>query len=184
MKPFLYLLILLLIVSCSSTFTPCRGVFIFAERASFNDSMSLKLEQANQTKTLTETENVTLLNFFKSDASITEKLIAVKNEVHSSIKYVYPPKRIKTTTTREYVSSRIVCEIIFMAIVRGESYVIRFPHITNSNKNLDFLNEKNIDSISVLQGTKAATLYGINGNCGVVILHSSYRELKRKLSKL
>lgn len=185
MKPFLYLIILFAVISCNSISTPCyMGVLPFAERASFNDSLNLKLEQANKNKSLIETENTAQINFFKSEASIAEKLIALKNEIQIGTNYKFPRKRIKIDNEREYVSFPVECKIVFRLSVKDVLYDLNYKWTQNLDAKLQLLTAKNIDSMTVLEGITATELFGSEGSCGVVILHSNNRKLKRELSKL
>ncbi|MFK7748756.1 MAG: hypothetical protein AB8B65_10215 [Kordia sp.] len=185
MKPFTYISIVFLLISCSSISTPCyMGVLPFNERARLNDSLNLKLEKVHQKKQLTETENTAQLNLLKSDASIAEKLVAIKNEIQTAASYNFPRRRIKSDNNREYVSFPVECEMIFRLSVKDVVYELNYKLTQNLDKKLQLLTAKNIDSMTVVEGITATALFGSNGSCGVVILHSNNRKLKRKLRKL
>lgn len=72
------------------------------------------------------------------------------------------------------------CKIIFVLNHKNQNYTLDLNKVPNFSIILEYLKPETIEEINVLNDISATALYGINGNCGVVILKSN----RRKLTKL
>ncbi|MEZ4795617.1 MAG: hypothetical protein R2785_00485 [Flavobacteriaceae bacterium] len=77
------------------------------------------------------------------------------------------------------------CKITFvLALKDEESYYLDPIEYSKTVKILNIINDKNIDNINILEGNEAVTLYGTYGKCGVIVLFSKNRKLKKTISNL
>jgi len=171
MKFLIYILVFLIILSCE------------VQKSASLQTLSNDVNNANkQAEALTETENMKRLELFEGDTLLAVKLEAIKKEIRSNILYTYPPKlMIKPSHPQTAI---ITCKIVFRLGIEGNFYSLDSQWNSNIDKRLNLLTTKNIDSITVFQGNAATAIYGINGYCGVVVLHSSNRKLKREMKRL
>ncbi|MCH2196100.1 hypothetical protein [Kordia sp.] len=126
---------------------------------------------------LSAKENMERLSFFESDISVYEKLQQIRYEIRNDIMYTFKD----TTAMRKFP---VLCKTVFRLNCNGDFYDLNINWNPNTLASLDLLTIKNIDSIAVLNRDMAVVLYGTNGNCGVIILHSNDKQLKRNLRKV
>ena len=73
------------------------------------------------------------------------------------------------------------CKIIFALNQKKVTHILDLNRVPNYSEILKYLNSQTIEKIKILKGLSATTLFGVNGNCGVVYLTSNNKKLKRAI---
>ena len=76
------------------------------------------------------------------------------------------------------------CKIVFVLGFKKVAYLLDPIEYPKTSKRLELVTDKNIDKITVLKGEVATAMYGTNGRCGVVVMHSDSRKFKRKIKNV
>ncbi len=76
------------------------------------------------------------------------------------------------------------CKILFILQIKKKMYLLDPNEIDMTPEILNLINEQNIDKITILKGAAALALFGQGAKCGVVLLQSEDRKLKRGVKKL
>ncbi len=72
---------------------------------------------------------------------------------------------------------------MFKLIVKSDEYLLDYSEYEYTQKILDLINESNVDKITIYKNDMAGILFGERGKCGVIILYSNKRKLKKKIKK-
>jgi len=80
--------------------------------------------------------------------------------------------------------SNCECKILFILNLKKSAYLLNPKKIHKTNRILELVIDKNIDKVTVLKGVSASALYGSNGRCGVITIHSDSRKLKRQVKNV
>ena len=75
------------------------------------------------------------------------------------------------------------CKIVFVLIQGKVGHLLDLNQYPNYSVALNYLTGETIDSIEILKGEKATSLYGFRAICGVVIMKSNNRKLKKLIRK-
>lgn len=147
---------------------------------------------AQQDSILTKAENLAWLENFKKIETRAEQVEAIKAKIiaDSSDHKKQGITRIVGTKETWYKSDSLFkavlenpqseCKILFLyngVILDYEIYPKKIDIIS-------FFNASNIDLITVIEEDIAMALYGVRGSCGVVVISSANRRLKRKIRRL
>ena len=100
-------------------------------------------------------------------------------------KYAYcgtglPHKQTTKKTEKNYCE----CKILFVLHVKNKWYVLNPNKYTKTNKILQLVNDKNIDKITIYKGVKAEALFGRDAHCGVIVMQSDNRKLKKQIRQI
>ncbi len=140
---------------------------------------------------LTKKQNAEWISEFEKLDSIPIKIVQIKAKIINDtlfnriekpcemevIKQAYDVIQIKD-------SSDCQCKILFVLSFKKFGYILNPLEYPKTTKILDLLNEKNIEEIKIYQGTDASRNFGTNASCGVVVLNSKNRKLKRKIKNV
>jgi hypothetical protein len=153
---------------------------------------------SQETKTdslLTETKNIEWIAKFEKLSSKAEQITTIKQKIFADSIFIVH------NTTYDRIGNQIVvrngnslkkypekipcdCKILFKLSVRGDFYNLDPIRYLNTVKAVALLSEDFIEKITVLKNYTASAIYGSNGRCGVVILSSNSRKLKRKIRRV
>ena len=173
MKPFAYFVILVIFVSCNSISPLCyTGPFQKAQKNKFSRETPLMV---------TEDEQKQYLNYIRKEYNLGYQLSKTKSLIHRNTLFSFPRTSEDKTTVGVIP---IWCRIVFLLNCSGDVYNLNKVWTPNIKAYLDELTPKNIDSIVLFRNDTIKALYGEYGNCGLVLLYSNSKKLKRKLKKL
>lgn len=140
--------------------------------------------------TLTDDINTRWIKGFEKMESKNAKLTAIKQKIFDDRIYNIALKhscliigdRLKSDLSKE--KHYYECKILFILNLFDRSIVLNAA----TNKKILLacreIRGQNIDSIMILNFRQSSALYGSDGRCGVVILKSKSRKLKRHLEEL
>ncbi|MGK4568143.1 hypothetical protein [Flavobacterium sp. 3HN19-14] len=77
------------------------------------------------------------------------------------------------------IDKKTKCVILFVLDIDHGAYLLDLNRYPNISKKLNFFSNENIISIDLLEGEKALSLYGSHADCGVVILKTKDKILKK-----
>ena len=140
--------------------------------------------------TLTDFTNARWMEEFNKIESTNEKLTAIKQKIFDDRIYGAPLKRscliigdiAKSNVSKE--KRYYECKILFVLKLFNKSILLDAETTETILLASRSITEKNIDSILSLSGLQSTALYGSDGRCGVVIMSSTSRKLKRRLKEL
>ncbi len=75
------------------------------------------------------------------------------------------------------------CKIIFVLTQKNSTRLIDLNQYPKNSIILNYFNSISIDSIEIIEGDKAVSVFGTSATCGVVVLKSNNRKLKRTIKK-
>lgn len=75
------------------------------------------------------------------------------------------------------------CKIVFVLFQKKVGHLLDLNQYPNYSVVLKYLTIETINSIEILKGEKATSLYGSRAICGVVILKSDDRKLRKLIKK-
>lgn len=140
--------------------------------------------------TLTNINNTRWIKDFEKIESKNAKLTAIQQKIFDDRIYNIALKRpcfiigdrLKSDLSKE--KHYYECKILFILNLFDKSIVLNAA--TNEKILLACreIREQNIDSIILLNFLQGLALYGSDGRCGVVMLKSKSRKLKRRLKEL
>lgn len=139
---------------------------------------------------LTENQNIEWISKFEKLSSKPEQIIEIKKKILADTIYKRP-----TTSCRIIIQSQesieearakanCECKIVFVLGFKKNAYWLDPIEYPKTNNILELVTEKNIEKITVLKGNIASTLYGTYGRCGVIVMNSDSKKLKREVKKL
>jgi len=76
------------------------------------------------------------------------------------------------------------CKLLFLLELRNKGYLFDKALNPKFYSFIELLNEDNISKIEVLTGNEALEYLGIRAKCGVIILESANKKLKRNIDKI
>ena len=143
---------------------------------------------------LTEKQNAEWIEEFDKLNSKTEQIAEIKKKIYTdslfTTKNAQNRKRsriiIKELETLEEASGKASCEckIKFVLYFEEGSHFLDPIQFPKTNEILELITEKNIDIITIIKGYSGTALYGSQGKCGVVLINSNNRKLKRKIKNV
>lgn len=143
---------------------------------------------------LTEKQNAEWIEQFDKLDSKSEQIAEIKKKIYTDSLFTTKnaqnrKKRkiiIKELDNFEEASGKASCEckIIFVLYFEKGSHFLDPIEFPKTNEILELITEKSIDIISIIKGYNGTALYGSLGKCGVVLMNSNNRKLKRKLKNV
>lgn len=75
------------------------------------------------------------------------------------------------------------CKVLFVLNQKKVGYLLDLNQYPNYSDILKYLTSDSINSIEILKGEKATSIYGSRASCGVIILKSEDKKLRKLLRK-
>ena len=126
-----------------------------------------------------------------------EKLDSKEKKIHfiiekikrdSIIEFKSPSDRIiikpnEGENLNDVINNQSRCKILFVLTQKKIGHILDLNEYPNHSVVLKYLNYKTINSIEILKGEEATSLYGSRAICGVIILKSDDRKLRKLIKK-
>ncbi|RAR48635.1 hypothetical protein [Flavobacterium lacus] len=81
------------------------------------------------------------------------------------------------------IRKRTKCKIIFVLTQKNSIRLLDLNQYPKNTIIINYFNSISIDSIEIIEGDKALSLFGTSATCGVVVLKSNNGKLKRAIKK-
>jgi len=82
------------------------------------------------------------------------------------------------------IGNEVPCKIIFTLKQKKTMYLLDLSMFPNYSAILEYFDSDTISEIQIVDGAAATAIFGTRGNCGVVILKSNDRKLRKLLRKI
>jgi hypothetical protein len=89
----------------------------------------------------------------------------------------------KDEDVNEAIIRQTKCKIFFVLSQRKAGYLLDLNKYPNYSDILKYLTSETINSIEILKGENATSFYGSRAICGVVVLKSDDKKLKKLIKK-
>lgn len=143
---------------------------------------------------LTEKENTLWLENFNKIENKTERIDFIierlRNDKNIYIEWSFPDgitvERIPVLDSLRKVRVKGYCKPLFAVKYKSENLVFRFENPINDrkiNSVIELLNTENIKNVE-LETYEKNVLYGISGECGIIIIETTKREIFREFKKM
>jgi hypothetical protein len=140
---------------------------------------------------LTEKQNAEWISEFEKLNSIPKKIVEIKVKIINDTLFNRIEKPCKMEAIKlaydvieARYSSECQCKILFILSFKKFGYILNPLEYPKTSEILELINDKNIDEIKVYKGDDGARDFGTKGRCGVVVLNSKNRKLKRKVKNV
>lgn len=144
----------------------------------------------NMDSLVSKRNNLEWINELKQINSKEEKIIKIIEKIKSDSIVSKPDisERIVIKVDEgEDVSDAIKkgtkCKIIFALTQKNSTRLLDLNQYPKNSIILNYFNSISIDSIEIIEGDKAVSVFGSSATCGVVVLKSKNRDLKRLIKK-
>lgn len=140
--------------------------------------------------TLTDDINTRWIKGFEKMESKNAKLMAIRQKIFDDRIYNVSQKRKCITLHKKFklIEKKDIryyeCKILFILDLFGMNIILDAAQQEEVLLVCREFKVKNIEAITVLKFPQSAALYGSDGLCGVVILKSKSKKLKRRLEEL
>jgi hypothetical protein len=129
----------------------------------------------------TQFENEIWMNKFRTLNSDTEKISEIKNKIFSDTLFYNYKKNIMFHNSRD--SKKHICKALINVNFKNHYYDLDLLANPNLSKIMNYLNLKNIVSITILEKPENTIHFGSQGICGVIIMKCN-RKLYRKIKNV
>ncbi|NQY28982.1 MAG: hypothetical protein HRT69_05865 [Flavobacteriaceae bacterium] len=135
---------------------------------------------------LSEKQNAEWFMKFEKLSLKSEQITTIKKKIFADTIYVRQNSKIRIIIKNQKKLKKIDCEckIVFVLYFKKGGHLLDPIEHPKTNEILKLITEKNIDNIRILEGYDGTALYGSKGKCGVVLMHSNSRKLKRKIKNV
>jgi hypothetical protein len=143
-----------------------------------NKELEIKTESDNWIQNLEKIDSKEKQIHFIIEKIKRDSIIQFKS---SSDRIVIKPNEGKNLN--DAINKQSKCKILFVLTQKKIGHLLDLNEYPNYSVVLKYLNNETINSIEILKDEKATSLYGSRAICGVVILKSDDRKLRKLIKK-
>jgi hypothetical protein len=159
------------------------GILLILVNLSFGQNqdkqeLELKTESENWIQSLEKIDSKEKQIHFIIEKIKRDSIIEFKS---SSDRIVIKPN--KDENLNDAINKQSKCKILFVLNQKNTGHLLDLNEYPNYSVILKFLTNETINSIEILKNEQATSLYGSRAVCGVVILKSDDRKLRKLINK-
>ncbi|MGL3002123.1 hypothetical protein [Flavobacterium sp. RSSB_23] len=143
-----------------------------------NQKLKLKTESDNWIQSLEKIDSKEKQIHFIIEKIKRDSIIEFKN---SSDRIVIKPN--EGENLNDAINRQSKCKILFVLTQKKVGYLLDLNEYPKYSIILKYLTDKTINSIEILKGGKATSLYGSRAICGVIVLKSDDKKLRKLIEK-
>jgi hypothetical protein len=146
-----------------------------------NKELEIKTKSDNWIRNLQEIDSKEKQIHFIIDKIKNDSIIEFKNISDKIVLKVNKDENVIDAIIRQ--SNQSKCKILFVLSQKKTGYLLDLNKYPHNYVILKYLTNETINSIEILEDEKAISLYGSRAICGVVILKSDDKKLRKLIKK-
>jgi hypothetical protein len=158
-------------------------IFLFLTNIAFG-------QNPDEQNSVSKIENLNWIEKLEKIEAKKQKIASIiqKIKLDSVVKFDNYSDRIvievrKGENINDAIDKKTNCKIVFVLLQGNVGHLLDLNQYPNYSVALKYLTEDTIDSVEILKGEKATSLYGSRAICGVVVMKSGNRKLKKLIRK-
>ena len=146
-----------------------------------NNELEIKTESDNWIRNLEKIDSKEKQIHFIIEKVKHDSIINFENIRDKIVIKVNNDENVNDAIIRQ--SNQSKCKILFVLSQKKTGHLLDLNKYPNYSAVLKYLNDETINSIEILKDEKAISLYGSRAICGVIILNSDDKKLRKLIKK-